>query len=420
MSGTLKNPFALLGRHYSRRAPPPSPRQATHLLARYASSPHRPLNLSALLSFGQPLTPDSVLASVAYALEEIPRRLATRVQSIESLPFIVGTNPYVASILAAHRDSFEWLATYVTPTSLEENADFAESLEDLVERHANDIPTLAKGFQESSKYMTNSQISQFLDGAIRSRISVRLIAEQHISLSRAIYDSSHPHIGVVNSRLSPADMIRMCGSFVTELCDATLGGSPVINIEGDRDATFAYVPVHLEYILTEILKNAFRATVEHHSKKNRGQNSLPPIAITLSGPPPGPSPNYFSIRIRDQGGGVSPANISQIFSYAFTTAGRGASNDDGSGGGPYAAQHVGGSAAIGDGGMGAGNLFGEITGKGLQTGLGTIAGLGYGLPMSRLYAKYFGGSLDLLSLEGWGCDVYLKLRCLEEAGDSEI
>lgn len=33
------------------------------------------------------------------------------------------------------------------------------------------------------------------------------------------------------------------------------------------------------------------------------------------------------------------------------------------------------------------SLFGEITGKGLQTGLGTIAGLGYGLPMSRLYAK---------------------------------
>ena len=33
------------------------------------------------------------------------------------------------------------------------------------------------------------------------------------------------------------------------------------------------------------------------------------------------------------------------------------------------------------------DLFGEITGKGVQTGVGTIAGLGYGLPMSRLYTK---------------------------------
>ena len=78
--------------------------------------------------------------------------------------------------------------------------------------------------------------------------------------------------------------------------------------------------------------------------------------------------------------------MKRIFSYAFTTAGRGSEEDD-SGGGPYAAQYVGGSAAIGGGGAGEGNLFGEITSRGLQTGIGTIAGLGYGLPMSRLYAK---------------------------------
>lgn len=38
------------------------------------------------------------------------------------------------------------------------------------------------------------------------------------------------------------------------------------------------------------------------------------------------------------------------------------------------------------GGAGLG-LFGEMTGKGVETGLGTIAGLGFGLPMSRLYAQ---------------------------------
>ena len=34
--------------------------------------------------------------------------------------------------------------------------------------------------------------------------------------------------------------------------------------------------------------------------------------------------------------------------------------------------------------------------------------------------RYFGGSLELLSLDGWGTDVYVKLRCLDEAGDAEI
>lgn len=152
-----------------------------------------------------------------------------------------------------------------------------------------------------------------------------------------------------------------------------------------------YVPVHLEYILTEILKNSFRATVENHYKLRGDASStpIPPVLITISPPSDDPGltgPKFMSIRVRDQGGGVSPANMSRIFSYAFTTAGVG--SEDESGGGPYAAQHVGGSAAIGSGGgSGEANVFGEITGKGLQMGMGTIAGLGYGLPMSRLYAK---------------------------------
>lgn len=195
------------------------------------------------------------------------------------------------------------------------------------------------------------------------------------------------------------------------------------------NSVFRYVPVHLQYILTELLKNAFRATVEKQwttfgMSSNR---PLPPVLVTISCPSRVSEPvrkSCLSMRIRDEGGGVSPANMPRIFSYAFTTASRDLHLDDETGGGPYAAQHVGGSAAIGASagdGVGGADLFGEITGKGVQTGVGTIAGLGYGLPMSRLYAKYvlprwytvldtynylktryFGGALDLFSLDGWG------------------
>jgi 26S proteasome regulatory subunit T1 len=89
--------------------------------------------------------------------------------------------------------------------------------------------------------MTPSGIGDFLDGAIRNRISVRLIAEQHITLSQAISDPqiNCNDVGVVDVACSPSGMINMCGSFVSQLCDATLGESPPIVIDGHSDSTFA-------------------------------------------------------------------------------------------------------------------------------------------------------------------------------------
>jgi hypothetical protein len=96
-------------------------------------------------------------------------------------------------------------------------------------------------FQECAKYMSSEQISNFLNAAIRNRTAVRLIAEQHIILSRALQDpeQANTNIGVVDMSLSPVKMIRMCASFVSELCEATLGAAPLVIIDGETDATFA-------------------------------------------------------------------------------------------------------------------------------------------------------------------------------------
>lgn len=135
--------------------------------------------------------------------------------------------------------------------------------------------------------------------------------------------------------------------------------------------------MHLEYILTELLKNSFRATVEHHDPRGIGLD-VPDILITLSAPSSEPHPpsdaagsHYFSMRIRDQGGGVSKEHMDRIFSYAFTTANseqakKRRMRDEVENDEPF---------------------LGVVTGRSLRTGMGTIAGLGYGLPMSSLYAK---------------------------------
>ncbi|EEB95145.1 hypothetical protein MPER_05932, partial [Moniliophthora perniciosa FA553] len=41
--------------------------------------------------------------------------------------------------------------------------------------------------------------------------------------------------------------------------------------------------------------------------------------------------------------------------------------------------------------------------------VGGIHRIGIGLPMSNIFATYFGGSLELISVDGWGTDAYLHL-----------
>ena len=213
-------------------------------------------------------------------------------------------------------------------------------------------------FSECSKYISADATAEFLDDIITSRIGVRLVAEQHVSLTQTlaatgIEPENNTRIGVVDLECSPERMIQMCASFVNSLSDATFGVSPPLMIDGIVGANFTYVllfsipevllftppltvysryiPVHLEYILTEILKNAVRASVEHH-QSTRSTSSLPPVQVTIA-----PSSTFLSlIRIRDQGGGIHPNSLSSHMpsSLEKETLQFDPDYDEGSGGGP--------------------------------------------------------------------------------------
>lgn len=93
---------------------------------------------------------------------------------------------------------------------------------------------------------------------------------------------------------------------------------------------------------------------------------------------------------------------------------RGGSADDDAG--PYSAQSLPGGGGddglnlLTDAASGGGGGGGANAGVGLSSHLGTLAGLGYGLPMSRIYAEHGRGSLDVVSLYGHGCDTFIKVR----------
>lgn len=313
---------------------------------------------------------------------------------------------------------------------MEEEAKFTDVMADIVQTHSNTIPTLAQGFLECRKYISPIEVTKFLDQHLRARIGTRLIAEQHLALHAAStaeavrLDPDHLNIGVIDTALQPSRIVRSCEAFVGDICELKYGVRPRIEMNGSPDATFAHVPVHLEYILTELIKNAFRATIE-------SENESHPVEVTIAAAPDVPTSKLdalkklslvdeslldfdkeglaeyctssegvggpinaaapgITIRIRDRGGGIDPDVLPNIWAYSFTTfnADKAASSN------------------VSDG-------INAITSGGNPS---SIAGLGYGLPLSRAYAEYFGGAIAVQSMHGWGTDVYLSLQGIADAG----
>ncbi|OMH85384.1 [Pyruvate dehydrogenase (acetyl-transferring)] kinase, mitochondrial [Zancudomyces culisetae] len=134
-----------------------------------------------------------------------------------------------------------------------------------------------------------------------------------------------------------------------------------------------YVPSHLHHMVFELVKNSLRATVELYGED---AEDFPPIKIVVA-----EGNEDITIKISDEGGGISRSNLSKVWTYMYTTA-EAPDLEDTSDKSDFKAP---------------------------------LAGYGYGLPLSRLYARYFGGDLKIISMENYGTDAYLHLSRLSDS-----
>lgn len=128
------------------------------------------------------------------------------------------------------------------------------------------------------------------------------------------------------------------------------------------------------------------------------------------------------IRIRDRGGGIPYSVVSKVFDYHFTTAveGGGDSSLSSGGGGGGQDKLPKNSSQLFDNHQNTSPEFMETPNEAVgmlcetsSRGLGVMHGYGFGLPTSKAYAEYLGGSLTFQSMQGIGSDFYLRLALLE-------
>ncbi|XP_009007720.2 branched-chain alpha-ketoacid dehydrogenase kinase isoform X2 [Callithrix jacchus] len=331
-----------------------------------AEKPSVRLTPTMMLYAGRSQDGSHLLKSARYLQQELPVRIAHRIKGFRCLPFIIGCNPTILHVI---KDQAE-------------EAQYCQLVRQLLDDHKDVVTLLAEGLRESRKHTQDEKlIRYFLDKTLTSRLGIRMLATHHL----ALHEDKPDFVGIICTRLSPKKIIEKWVDFARRLCEHKYGNAPRVRINGHVAARFPFIPMPLDYILPELLKNAMRATMESHLDT---PYNVPDVVITIAN-----NDVDLIIRISDRGGGIAHKDLDRVMDYHFTTAE--ASTQD-----PRISP-----------------LFGHLDmHSGAQSG--PMHGFGFGLPTSRAYAEYLGGSLQLQSLQGIGTDVYLRLRHIDGREES--
>jgi len=413
----------------------------------FASFPQTGVSLQQMVLFGQNPSQGTLLKASQFLASELPVRLAHRVKELDQLPHNLSDMPSIVRVKNWYAQSFEELISfpqvsldpptrealsacsdniylpestpnpsltalddyehplhkpthstnglgnvklrvpverrYYAKTSTVEwppqirdyNDRFTRTLEAIKRRHDPTVTTVAQGVlewkQSQNAKNIGYDIQAWLDRFYMSRIGIRFLIGQHVALN-----TQQPHkdyVGIICTNANVHDIVHEAienARFVCEEHYAMFKGPPV-QLICPRELSFPYVPGHLSHICFELLKNSLRAVVERYGPQN--EDSFPPIRVVVV-----EGKEDITIKISDEGGGIPRSAIPLIWTYMYTT-------------------------------MEAKAIEADFQASDFQA---PMAGFGYGLPLSRLYARYFGGDLRLISMDGFGTDVYIHLNRL--------
>ncbi|ODV64515.1 PDK/BCKDK family protein kinase [Ascoidea rubescens DSM 1968] len=262
-------------------------------------------------------------------------------------------------------------------------------------RHDPTVVAIAQGVKEWKDFknilILDSSIQSFLDRFYMSRIGIRMLIGQQIALNEE--PARDDYVGIICLNTNVQEIAQDAIDNARFICEQyySLYEAPKVELYCANDINFMYVPSHLIHMLYEILKNSLRATVEFHSKQpyNKGKDlydmTFPPIKVIVA-----EGNEDITIKISDEGGGIPRSAMPLIWTYLYTTV-KNAPN------------------------ISEDNVIPPSDSS--SQFIAPMAGLGYGLSLSRLYARYFGGDLKLISMEGYGTDAYLHLNKLGSSSE---
>lgn len=368
-----------------------------------------PLKLSDMYKHGTSTDPLQRLRNAQFLYQELPVRIAQRAVDLLDLPHGLSNVEPIQQVALIYLKFLKQFQDIPMPKDAPSEAAFTDMLQSFVLDRTSIPVRIAHGVHawwlSSSSYENDAQnqehaldrlneMEEALNRFFTARVGLRFLTEHYVLSSNresakalrnvtSLFPVSEDSMrGCIQENCNVAHEVRRVADLVIQQTKAHYQMAPVIEIvdctnqpqkhEGDTSTqNFTYVPHHLHYMVAELLKNSCRATIRRYQEvKSRGdpQATLSKIRVIIV-----KGEEDVTIKVADKGGGIPRSLMNKIWKFAHSTA----SEDE------------------------------------LRTDFGTdISGArirGFGLPLARIYARYFGGELTLKSTEGFGLDAYLHL-----------
>jgi len=344
-----------------------------------------PVSLQEMWDYGDDLTPKRLLTFSRFIWKELPIRISHRVVELLHLPYGLGSTISVTNLRNLYINQFIACREFPEPRTPADDEAFCELLNNHLVMMGNALPLMALGIQEmlndhspfAQELSESPFLNDFLDTFFSSRIGTRVLTGQYVALHKK---NPKGWVGQIDGACSPKEITQSAYEEAKELCEREYGRVPGIEILDPSNVSFRYIPTHMRHMCFELLKNSMRAVCET-SDESIDEDDLPLIKVVIVD-----GENEVTLKIADEGGGIPRDDLQKVWLYAFTTV------------------------------KNTPDLVHDVVGlRGAP-----FSGFGYGLPISRLYARYFGGDLQLVSMDGHGTDVFLYISKLGENMSDEF
>lgn len=334
---------------------------------------------------------------------------------IQKVPYMVLLNPKIEMTHSLYLKTLESLLSCNYPYDLYNQEKMSMIMTQFLNDHEDTLMTLSSGLQEvidndninkitnkNTDLNTDSKalITDFLNKHLLIRIKMKLLATHYLKLMEqqqqqqqqqpnATDKNATSHIGILDTNVNLATLIKHNFEFVIDMCHLQYDPSllPQLRIVEGNDITVSTIPIILEFIMTEILKNSTRATVEQSMKQGHSSSGIIDVSIFQQKE----NLDEVSIKISDRGGGIPLSIEPHIYEYSYTTLHNKHEQ----------VQH---STKVGTM-MDDAGVNGDV-----QPINNTIAGMGFGLPLCKLYLELFQGKMEIQNLYCYGTDIYLTLQ----------